>query len=252
MNQIIIRHNNTRIFYSAGWSPTHGPDGTEHTTSTTGATFGLAFRVSEGASVEVFGGLRRTSSDPDLLVQSQYQIDDGPPFVYDAPRVEASTILQLFNRTGMSAGPHRLLVRVTSTGSDMPYYLDYIRVNGSLGDDRSTDPADKPQTVHKSPPIGAIVGTALGGVLFLLILSGVLFFLLRRRRWRRPQDDILSSVINVDREGVSPFIDRRSTLPMRSKLALGENSTSATVDGSGAIRLGTGQIILPQDIPPAY
>jgi hypothetical protein len=59
-------------------------------------------------------------------------------------------------------------------------------------------------------------------------------------------------VINMDREGVSPFIDRRSTLPMRSKLALGENNTSATVDGNGAIRLGTGQIILPQDIPPAY
>ncbi|KAJ7284184.1 hypothetical protein C8J57DRAFT_755368 [Mycena rebaudengoi] len=252
----IVRHNNTRILYSTGWSLTPGPSGAEHTTSTVGETFGLKFKVLEGGSVEVFGGLRPTSKNS-ALVQSQYSLDGGPPFVYNAPwHKVSSTVVQMFNQTELSAGPHQLFARITRTADDIPYYLDYIRINGTVEDD--PQPSPTPSTTprqQKSPPIAAIVGGITGGLVLIAIIA-IILFLLRRRKLqkRRFSKAIITSMVAVEHDTVTPFFDRRSTLPAPSKAVYpnGSLSTSAIVDADGAIRLGTGQILRPQDIPPAY
>ncbi|KAJ7887493.1 hypothetical protein B0H14DRAFT_3856228 [Mycena olivaceomarginata] len=274
MNQVIIPHDDlARITYSDAWSTTPGPKGLEHTTSTPRETFSVKFDVLEGGTIEVFGDIRPTPNST-VKVQSLYSIDGGYPFTYDAPWAAVSSSVRQFFNTSLSAGSHQLFVRVTRVADDMPYYLDYIQINNTVPASSNSSSAVPSSTdtslisapsSHSSPNIPAIVGGAVGGFFTLVVLALVLFFL-RRRKSQKPDAENYAQVLDVTNEAsrsvqVTPFIQRQTstTRDMVSKNASPNSSaasqaasTSAIFDPDGAIRLGTGQLIRSQDIPPAY
>ncbi|KAJ6560420.1 hypothetical protein B0H19DRAFT_1070051 [Mycena capillaripes] len=196
-----------------------------------------------------------------IQVKSRYYVDGAYPVTYEAPwPAISSPIAQLFSSTRLSAGSHQLFVRVTTVAKDRPYYLDHIRINNTMLSTLPSPSSIGTPPEHKSPNIPAIIGGTVGGFA-LLVVFGLIFVLLRRRRRRSYKADMIEDdegYAPLTHNPVTPFFQRRTANPPPSKLghsittSAGSTSTIAIVDSDGGIRLETGQIIRPEDIPPAY
>lgn len=116
---------------------------------------------------------------------ASYSIDGRRAFELSLPASDRCIPNQQFFQSPMlSPGTHNLTINVTTAGT--PYILDYLWFCGS-----SVPSADSsgtsPKTAHGgfSRVDAIVVGSVVGGVIFLLGIASLVWFFLRRRRRRR-------------------------------------------------------------------
>lgn len=125
--------------------------------------------------MSVFGSIA-TSNDP--ATQIDFYIDSNPAVHYIAP--QPGNILRntpLFSQSGLSPGPHTLLL-VSKPSSQ--WWLDYLIYSTEEGTTASAPANGSGPSGNSSPPVGAIVGGVVGGI--ALIACAITFWFLRRRR----------------------------------------------------------------------
>ena len=129
-----------------------------------------------------------------------FYIDSNNPVRYTAP--PAGNILRntlLFSQSGLTAGPHTLLI-VAQPSSQ--WWLDYLIYSPT--DVVSSSPPTSGGaggSGNASPPIGAIVGGVVGGVALLSCLAA--FFFIRRRRLRK-QTEIMNAAAVAENQQFTP------------------------------------------------
>lgn len=185
---------------ASAWKTYGNSDGAFNSTitQTTDPKGLLEFRF-EGDAVALYGPLNPQNGQYVVSIDGHNQPVAWANYTSNVP---AST---LFMATQLGVGPH--VLRVTNYpagGSQNAFSIDYARVWG-------TPASAQPK---KKSHVGPIVGGAVGGVLFLAVIIGLLLFFLRRRRYdrRAPARDVLSDpgeMVDVPREAatISPYKD---------------------------------------------
>ncbi|KAH9852384.1 hypothetical protein C2E23DRAFT_730912 [Lenzites betulinus] len=197
----VINENDGVLKYGPGWVLTSGdPNGeslTSHSTTVNGSTVDMDF---SGTSIVVFGTVQQSnnSSPPP---NASYSIDGRPAFDFTLP---ASAMCipnqQFFHSPPLHPGQHNLTITISTTGT--PYVLDYLWVC-------SPSPSTSaPQ--HNSSHIDAvIVGSVLGGVIFLFGLAAAVWFCIRRRRRARKN----LRMLQISASPVSSWLHRQNSSP---------------------------------------
>ncbi|KAI0633028.1 hypothetical protein C8Q77DRAFT_1158464 [Trametes polyzona] len=200
-----------------GWSPytgtsldedTEGPihNSTLHVATAAVTSVELAF---QGTRVAVYGSVWPPTTTYVPLTVSRYTIFTADPLanismgLFQAPNFTVpKNGLNLFTSDEMAYGSYVLTVNVTRTSIDSPYYLDYIAIEApgptppttttsammsqilSSGSPDSAETSIYPsaQSGASPPPIGAIIGAAIGGASLVCIVAFVFLYTRRRRR----------------------------------------------------------------------
>ncbi|OCH93938.1 hypothetical protein OBBRIDRAFT_239652 [Obba rivulosa] len=205
---IVVDDDNPSVVYSPGWallpetaSPVYNK--TLHAANTTGQWASFTF---SGVRVDVYGASTLEGFQYDL---STYAIDGQVVGKYQPPTTLNSTTglatsLLFFNSPTLAPGTHILNITVeTAQASAGPFLLDYIVYTPGTSQQSSSPVSSPSQTLssQSSPisvtaptpssavisasskaPVGAIVGGVVGGVAALLLVAGLLWYYLRRRR----------------------------------------------------------------------
>jgi len=136
-----------------------------------------------GTSVSVYGSIVTTNDPP---AQIDFYIDSELVTRYTAPPAQSITRnVQLFSKSGLSAGPHMLLIAGQPSSE---WWFDYL-IYSPGSNAASTSPPLPNQSastgasssVTPTPPVGPIVGGVVGGLVLLLCI-GILLLVLRRRK----------------------------------------------------------------------
>lgn len=133
-------------------------------------------------------------SAPSAGAISQYFIDNStsPSSVF-TPTPNQDPVYQqpFFQSTYLADGTHSLTVTLagdTPVGGAGGYWVDFFIVGPPVATTHTTStppPSTKSDNRNSSVPIGPIVGGIMGGIAFLLLLSGLLsLYILRRRQSR--------------------------------------------------------------------
>ncbi|EIW54838.1 uncharacterized protein TRAVEDRAFT_22708 [Trametes versicolor FP-101664 SS1] len=180
-----VNENDGRLKYGTGWVlASRDPNGkslTSHSTMVNGSSVVVDF---SGTSIVVFGTVP-PSNMSEIPPSASYSIDGRRAFELSLPASDRCIPNQQFFQSPMlSPGTHNLTINVTTAGT--PYILDYLWFCGS-----SVPSADSsgtsPKTAHGgfSRVDAIVVGSVVGGVIFLLGIASLVWFFLRRRRRRR-------------------------------------------------------------------
>ncbi|KAI0081467.1 hypothetical protein K474DRAFT_1348117 [Panus rudis PR-1116 ss-1] len=183
-------------------------------TTTPGSGFNFSYT---GRSIFVAGYVVATDNSTNgTLVQSVYTLDAFDPITFNTPNTSTDVPdLAFFVTNAVQDGKHKLQVNVTSCSDNSPFVFELVGYDPSdSANDTSTTAAGdmtKPSTsstslvsipvtvpsglsmdgfggglgassTSKSPPIGAIVGGTVGGLVLLVSAAIALFFLCRKRK----------------------------------------------------------------------
>jgi hypothetical protein len=144
---------------------------TIHETTTKGSSVTLDF-VGEG--IQIIGAVGPNNTQYDV------QLDDGTAVVMNARAAGFTPSSTLYYQTNLAAGPHKVIITNTATDGGA-LTIDSFQVFGGNGGGNSN--------VNKTPPIGAIIGAAVAGLVLLCLILGLGFFLWRRKRLNDERDD---------------------------------------------------------------
>lgn len=213
---IVVYNLDPQLHYGPGWGSLGG---NANATGATGSTFSFDFIgmqihisiiivshtiVTSGVSLTWFGWIPKEfplGSSP-----ATYSIDGQTPinFLLKGLATNISTLYnQLFFETNqLSPGSHALEVVYQGNNSTPLTYYSLIIQNGTLPSTTTSvtgvsttagSGVSSTSTLEKGPPIGAIVGGVIGG-LVLIVLAVLVFLLLRWRQKRVTEEKILSSM----------------------------------------------------------
>jgi len=156
---------------------------TAHWTSTIGDTLQFNFI---GTSISVFGILANISSGGNI--SATYTID-GESRTLGIPKgtLDMLPMVQLFH-SDLQAGNHTLVVNITDIAAPRALGVDLITYNASSD---SLSPISSPSNKKN---IGHQVGTVIGVISCLLLLSAFIAYLWRRRQLKQRQGMKLSDL----------------------------------------------------------
>ncbi|KIM22525.1 hypothetical protein M408DRAFT_28653 [Serendipita vermifera MAFF 305830] len=187
MSQVIVDDSDAAVIYTGNWTEGHAFNdflGTDHKSSNLGNA-NVTFEFN-GTSISAFGSFA-TANDPASLLD--FYIDSTHASRYEAP--QAGNILRnvpFFSKSGLSPGPHTLLIK---SNPSAPWWLDYLIYFQSDAATSSSPPTNgdgnQGSSGGSSPPVGAIAGGVVGGVVLLLGLAALWYF-----RRRKQQTQVLS------------------------------------------------------------
>lgn len=211
---ILFDHRDPDINFDSQWGALGG---TANMTSVTGATMTLDFF---GTNLTWFAMI--PVELPHGPTTATYAVDNNSAVTFTLPglpNANNGTATQynqkVFQTTPLPLGNHTLKVVHQGNSSLTPLVLNYLVIQNQTNSAPETI-----SSVHtsKGPPVGAIVGGAIGAV-SALVLSIVLFLVIRHRRKRRAN---ANTVVN-DNDIVDPFF---AAPP--SQLDTGSYGTSTT------------------------
>lgn len=212
----VINENDGVLEYGPGWDLSSGdPNGeslTSHSTTVDGAHVEMQFTGEfpqaailykqlrlffSGTSIVVFGTVQQ-SNQSFPPPNASYSIDGRPAFEFPLP-TSAMCIpnQQLFHSPSLHPGQHNLTITVTTAGT--PYVLDYLWVC-------NPSPAPSLPRHDSSHTDAIIVGSVLGGAIFLFGLAAVAWFCIRRQRKARQH----LRKLHISASPVSSWLHRQS------------------------------------------
>ncbi|KAI0363163.1 hypothetical protein BV20DRAFT_188313 [Pilatotrama ljubarskyi] len=184
-----VNENDGRLKYGSGWQlSSSDPNGivfTAHTTTVSGSSVVVDW---EGTSIIVFGTVPQSNASS-VPPSATYSIDNKRPVSLTLPSSDRCIPnQQFFQSPTIAPGTHNLTINVT-TPDGTPYVLDYLWFCGPLQSGKSlnsTGVDDKrPSHGGLSRLDGIILGSVLGGFIFLLGVAALVWACLRRRRRRQ-------------------------------------------------------------------
>ncbi|KAF9529503.1 hypothetical protein CPB83DRAFT_765016 [Crepidotus variabilis] len=220
---ILIESNDAEFRYRDGWKKS----GTANMTKTNGASFEFGFT---GISVTWFSWV--LSGEPGNSTNGTWAIDGGSrtTFNINGHTADLKTTQynqKLFETPTLPMGQHNLSVVYNGNKDTIPLTLDYLVVqNGtssttqtlsSTGSKISNDNHNNDNPPIQKSNVGAIVGSVIGSVSVLIILS-ILFIFLRRRRRSHHRPTFIGQV--------DPF-EYQSFHHPQSKLSAGSHSAQS-------------------------
>ncbi|PSS03730.1 hypothetical protein PHLCEN_2v3955 [Hermanssonia centrifuga] len=178
-----VNENDGRLQYTGNWTlESKDPNGlyfTSHTTTTAGSQVAITFN---GTSVTVIGVVHASNiTDPPSQAAASYAIDTDTPIQLPLPFTDRDIPnQQFFESADLPLGSHRLVINVTSNGSQ--YTLSSLKLCTTVTNSvaAAIPPSSRPTSRISD---AAIVGGVLGGVAFLF--SVILGFILVHRRNRK-------------------------------------------------------------------
>jgi hypothetical protein len=184
---IIVDENDPAVEYSGQWalegSEKYEYQGTTHKSNSTGNAAIFKFN---GTTIDVYGTINGTLDQTTALVSFQL---DGGSTRYFLPIDTQSRLRpkwRMFSTSALSAGEHTL--RIESLTPDA-FWLDYFIytplyiTNSPSVSSIPSSSSSTPSTPSSSQPLAPIIGGAIGGFAFAVLIFGLIaLFCYRRRR----------------------------------------------------------------------
>jgi len=183
---LLFDDNDSRVTYSpGGWQSGNSVEcleSTQHVSTSAESWAALPFN---GTGISLVGTPSQSGFKASIVI-------DGSQSVISQPHNQNQ---QLFNTSGLTSGPHTINVTVLEGNLGIDYFMV---TNDGLASNTQTQASPLQPSVSplsdagalqtsKTLPIAAIVGGAVGGLVFLVLLLVAVLLLRRRRAGRRNQ-----------------------------------------------------------------
>lgn len=189
---------------------------------------------------------------PHSASSATYSIDGGPSIPFQLHGLLPGPRDTLFHQTffttpDLGPGPHDLLVAYNGNSQQTPLSLDYLHVTTTSTSGSPSPPMSASQPERSGPPIGAIVGGVVGGILMISLGLFLLWMYGRRkiRAKRLLEEGDEGNPTNV--LGISPFVhDYRLPRQIIQKSSLGISTGVTSSNESARAEYNTS----PPPLPP--
>ncbi|KAI9062133.1 hypothetical protein FKP32DRAFT_1574800 [Trametes sanguinea] len=182
---VLVNENDGRLKYGPGWtlatSDPFGEHRTSHSTTVNGSSVVVDFN---GTSIVVFGTVPQSNATF-APPSASYSIDGHRPIELSLPTASICIPNQQFFRSPeLPPGAHNLTINVI-TPNATSYTLDYLYfcTNQPARSSNSTSAETKAVAKDKFSRLdGIILGSVLGGVVFLLGIAALVWYFVRQRK----------------------------------------------------------------------
>ncbi|KAF8146289.1 hypothetical protein K438DRAFT_1990925 [Mycena galopus ATCC 62051] len=187
---LLFDDSDASVIYSpGGWesgSSTDCLESTQHVSASAESWAALSFN---GTGISLVGIPSQTDFKASIV------IDGSQPVISQTQNQNQ----QLFNTSGLTSGPHTINVTVLVGNLGIDYFLvtnDNPASSNAPVQTTAPHPSGTPQTSETppTPPIAAIVGGAVGGLVVLMLILAFTLIWKRRARARRNQNPPAVSV----------------------------------------------------------
>ncbi|KAI0761296.1 hypothetical protein BD413DRAFT_247486 [Trametes elegans] len=187
---IVVNENDGRLQYTSGWNlssaSANGAHNTTHSTVITGSSVVVNF---QGTGISAFGIVPQNNQSLSPTFAT-YTLDGGNATSLPLPGADKCIQNQVFYQAfNLPAGSHNLTINATVPNQRTPYILDYLWICGPPsssvhGNMSSNFGKSSLKSSGPSKTQFIALAAALGSVVFLVILAGLLWWLVRRRKRR--------------------------------------------------------------------
>ncbi|KAJ6594903.1 hypothetical protein B0H19DRAFT_1247535 [Mycena capillaripes] len=210
---LIYPNTDPAVSFGSDWRTFGGENGT----NTKGSQVALNFH---GTSASMYGFV--PTELPHKSTWSTYTIDGGPPANFTLQGLSRNYTqynVIMFTTPTIPSGPHNLVVQYGGDSDHTPLVVKNFYVNtttdpsGNTTTDPSGSPTSRPSSpsplsilTSKRPPVGAIAGGVIAGLVLLALLTAPTFYYKRRQRRRGDNLSPYSSPMSVVDGEVPPVV----------------------------------------------